>query len=45
MIILQQKKTILDNDVTTRKNPDSSLAVYLIAPKVAQFILVAENMR
>ena len=45
MAILQKKKVILENDVTTRNSPDTSLGIYLIASKLAQFRLVAENSR
>ena len=43
--MLQQNKMNLNNDVTTRKNPDSSPGIYLTAAKVAQYRLVAENKR
>ena len=45
MTILQQNKVRLDNDVTTRNNPESSSVIYLAADKVAQCRLVAENSR
>ena len=34
-MILQQNKSRSENDVTTRKNPDSSLGIYLTAAKLA----------
>ena len=43
--ILQKKNLRLDNEVTTRKNLDLSLGIYLTAAKVAQCRLVAENRR
>ena len=45
MAILNQKKAILVNDETSMRNPDYSLVIYLIADKVAQYRLVAENRR
>ena len=45
MTILQQKKVILENYVTTRKNHDSSRGVYLTAAKVTKFRLLADNRR
>ena len=45
MMMLQQNKVNSNNDVTTRKNPDSSPGIYLTAAKVAQYRLVAENKR
>ena len=34
-MILQKNKLISENDVTTRKNPDSGLGIYLTAAKLA----------
>ena len=45
MMILHQKKAILENDVTTRRNPDSSSGIYLTSAKVAQCRMVAYNRR
>ena len=45
MAILNQKKTILVNDETSIRNPDSSLGIYLDAAKVAQCTLVSDNSR
>ena len=45
MAIPNQKKVILVNDETSMRNPDYSLVIYLIADKVAQYRLVAENSR
>ena len=45
MIILQRIKVRLDNDVTTRKNPDLISGIYPNASKVAQYRLVDENSR
>ena len=39
------KKVILENDVTSRRNPDSSSGIYLTADKVSQCRLVYDNMR
>ena len=44
MMILQQNKVILENDVSTRKNPDLSSGIYLTAVKVVQYRPFAENM-
>ena len=43
--ILHQDKVRLENDVTTRNNPDSSSVEHLTAAKIAQSRLVDENMR
>ena len=45
MMILNQTKAILVNDETSRRNPDSSLEIYLTAAKLSQYRLVAENRR
>ena len=45
MTILQQKKVKLENDVTTGKNPDSSLGIYLTVANVSKYILVDDNSR
>ena len=45
MIILQQNKSGLVNYETSRRNPDSSLVIYLTAAKVAQCRLVVDNRR
>ena len=45
MMIMHKNKVRLDNDVTTRNNPDSSSVIYLSASKVAQCRMVAENKR
>ena len=45
MMILQHKKIRLDNDVTTRKNPDSSSGMYLTDGKIEKCILVDEKRR
>ena len=42
-MILYHKKVILLNDLTLRKNPDSSSIIYLTAAKVAQYRQVAED--
>ena len=42
---MQKNKVRLENDVTTRKNHDSSLGVYLTSDKFAQCRLVDENRR
>ena len=42
-MILQKKKVKLDKYLTTRNNPDYSLGIYLIASKLGQYILLAEN--
>ena len=44
MMILNQKKVKLENeDVATRRKPDSISGIYLTAVKVAQYRQVAEN--
>ena len=43
MTILQQNKVGLENDVTTRNNPNSSSVIYLNASKLVQCRLVANN--
>ena len=45
MAIFQKNKARLENDVATRKNPNSNLVIYLTTAKVAQFRLVAQNKR
>ena len=48
MGILKKKKVILsnyDNDITTRKNHNSTSGIYLTAVKVAQCRMIAENRR
>ena len=46
MMILQQKKVKIENeDANTRRNPNSTLGIYLIAAKVSQCIQVAVNRR
>ena len=35
-MILQKNNVILDNDVTTRKNHDSSSVIYIDTAKVSQ---------
>ena len=48
MYILKQNKVILENDVsnmTTRLNHNSTLIIYLIIIKVAQFRMVYNNRR
>ena len=45
MMVMQQNKAILKNYVSIRKNPDSSLGIYLTTSKVAQSRLVAKNRR
>ena len=45
MMTPHQKKVILINDETFRKNPESSLGIYLTDAKVAQYRLVADNRR
>ena len=45
MMIMQQKKVRLVNDVTSRSNPDLNSGIYLTATKLAQYILVADNKR
>ena len=42
---MQKNKVILENDVTTRRNPNSILLIYHTADKLAQFRLVDENKR
>ena len=45
-MILQQKKVKLENeDANNRRNPNSTLGIYLTAARVAQFIHVAANTR
>ena len=41
-MILHKNKVRLVNDVTSRRNPDSSSEIHLTADKVAQFRLVTE---
>ena len=43
MMILHQKKVILVNDETSRKNPGYISVIYFTAAKVAQCRLVDEN--
>ena len=43
MKIMQKNKARLEYDVTTRKNLDSSLGIYLTSVKVSQCRLVGEN--
>ena len=46
VIILKQKKVKLSNeDVDTRRNPHSTLGIYLTDVKVVQYIQVADNRR
>ena len=46
MIILKEKKAKLSNeDANTRRNPDSTSGIYLIAVKLAQCRQVAANRR
>ena len=45
MMILQKNNARLVNDETSRRNPDFSLVIYLIADKLAQYILVDNNRR
>ena len=46
MMILQQKKVKLENeDANTRRNPNSTLGIYLTNAKVAQCRQVGVNMR
>ena len=44
MTILDQNKVRLVNYETSMRNPDYSLVIYLTVDKVAQFIMVAQNM-
>ena len=44
-MIMQQKKVILLNYEQSRRNPDSSLVIYLTADKVVQYRLVSKNSR
>ena len=44
-MITKQEKVRLIHDVTSRRNPDSNLGIYLTADKVAQYRLVDENRR
>ena len=44
-MILQKNNVILDNDVTTRKNHDSSSVNYIDTAKVSQWRLVVDNRR
>ena len=43
MMILNKNKVRLINDVTPRRNPDSSSGIYITADKVAQCRLVTDN--
>ena len=43
MMILQKNKVRLLNDVTSRRNHDFNLGIYLTAAKVAEFRLVDDN--
>ena len=46
MITLNKKKVKLSNvDANTRRNPNSTLGIYLTAVKVAQFRQVDDNRR
>ena len=45
MMILQQKKVRLVNDVTSSRNPDYSSKIYLNADKVSQCRLVVEETK
>ena len=48
MDILNQNNAGLENDVinmTTRKNPDSTSGMYLVAVKVSQYRMVDGNIR
>ena len=45
MIIMQRIKVRLDNDVTTRKNPDLISGIQPNASKVAQYRLTSDNTR
>ena len=45
MLILQQDKVILINDVTSRRSLDSNPGIYPTTAKVAQCRLVDENRR
>ena len=46
MIIPKYKKVKLENeDAATRRNPDSTLGIYLTALKMAQCKQVADNRR
>ena len=45
MMKLHEKKVRLENDVTTKNNPDSILRIYPTIAKISQCILVAENRR
>ena len=45
IMILHQNKVISIHDVTSRRNPDSNLGIYLAAAKLAQYRLVADNRR
>ena len=44
-MILQKKKVIFENDVTTMKEPDLSLWIYPTTDKVSQNRYVDENRR
>ena len=45
MNIIQKKKALLENDVTSSNNPDSISGIYFTAAKLAQYKLVDENKR
>ena len=45
MMILNHKKVILLDDVTSRKNPDYSSIIYLTAAKVVQYGLLSDNRK
>ena len=45
MTIKQNKVKLAKKDTTTRRNPDSTLGIYLTAAKVAQYRQVTENSR
>ena len=45
MMIPHQKKVILVNNETSRRDPDSSLIIYLTAAKLAQCGMMSGNRR
>ena len=45
MVLKQKKVKLVNEDTITRRNPDSTLGIYLTAVKVAQCRQVAENRR
>ena len=45
MMVKQKKVKLANEDTTTRRNPDSTSGIYLVAVKVAKFRQVADNRR